>query len=89
MFSKNTQISNFEKIRPVGGRAVPCGRTDVTKLIVTFRNFANAPKNHIQIHTYRNECYKKIAKMTEKRKEMLTLISELPFRSSDKDKRSE
>ena len=45
-FSKNTQISNFMKIRSVGGdRVVPCGRTDMTKLIVAFRNFANAPKN--------------------------------------------
>jgi hypothetical protein len=26
-------------------RLVPCGRTDMTKLIVAFRNFANAPKN--------------------------------------------
>jgi hypothetical protein len=25
-------------------QVVPCGRTDITKLIVTFRNFANAPK---------------------------------------------
>jgi len=32
-----------------GSRVVPCGRTDIrtdlTKLIVAFRNFANAPKN--------------------------------------------
>jgi hypothetical protein len=27
-----------------GSRVVPFGRTDMTKLIVTFRNFANAPK---------------------------------------------
>jgi len=26
-FSQNTQISNFMKIRPVGSRVVPCGRT--------------------------------------------------------------
>ena len=26
-----------------GSRVVPCGRTDMTKLIVVFRNFANAP----------------------------------------------
>jgi len=50
---KKIHISNFTKIRPVGaellhaigragGRA--CGRTDVTKLIVAFRNSANAPK---------------------------------------------
>jgi len=34
------------KIRPVGARDVPCGQTDgwtdMTKLIVSFRNFANA-----------------------------------------------
>jgi hypothetical protein len=28
-----------------GSRVVPCGRTDMPKLIVAFRNFANAPKN--------------------------------------------
>jgi hypothetical protein len=30
-------------------RAVPSGRTDVTKLILAFRNFANAPKKHFII----------------------------------------
>ena len=47
--SKNTQTSNFMKIRPVGaelfyadGRAD--GQTDMTKLIVDFRNFSKAPK---------------------------------------------
>jgi len=32
-----------------GCRVVPYGRTDITKLIVTFRNFANTPKNTIQL----------------------------------------
>ena len=27
------------------GSRVPCGQTDLTKLIVTFPNFVNAPKN--------------------------------------------
>jgi hypothetical protein len=27
-----------------GIRVVPCGQTDVSKLIVAFRNFSNAPK---------------------------------------------
>jgi len=40
IFRKN-QISNFTKIRPVEAD----GETDKTKLIVAFRNFANAPKN--------------------------------------------
>jgi hypothetical protein len=52
-FSKNPSISNFLRIRPVGAELY--GRTDrrtderkdghVTKLIVVFRKFANAPKN--------------------------------------------
>jgi hypothetical protein len=39
-FSKDTPISNFMKIL-----AFACGRTGMTKLIVAFRNCANAPKN--------------------------------------------
>jgi len=37
------------KVRPVGAKFQTYGRmngrTDMTKLIVTFRNFANTPKN--------------------------------------------
>ena len=57
-FSKNTQISNFMKIIPVGAELFHAngrtdGRTDrqadrrtnMTKLTVAFGNFANAPKN--------------------------------------------
>jgi hypothetical protein len=36
------------KIRPVGAELFHAdGRTDMTKLIVAFRNFANSPKNVI------------------------------------------
>ena len=43
--SKNIQISNFMKIRPVGAELFDAGgRTDTTKLIVAFRNCANATK---------------------------------------------
>jgi len=48
IFEKNTEISNFMKIRRVRAEFFHAdGRTDkhVTKLIVAFRNFANAPKN--------------------------------------------
>jgi len=48
-FSKNPQISNFMKIRQVGAEFHADGwtdrRTDMTKLMATFRNIANAPKN--------------------------------------------
>ena len=38
-------ISNFTKIRPVGAELFHVdGRTDITKLIVAFRKFANVPK---------------------------------------------
>jgi len=44
-FSKNTQISNFMKIRPVGAELFHAdGQTDMTEPIVAFRNFANASK---------------------------------------------
>ena len=45
-FSKNTQVSNFMKILPVEDELFPAdGRTDMSKRIVAFRNFTNAPKN--------------------------------------------
>ena len=41
-------ISESMKIYPLGDELVPCGqrngRTDMTKLTVALRNFANAPK---------------------------------------------
>jgi hypothetical protein len=51
-FNKTCIIStNFPKISHIrfnqnlssGSRVVPCERTDMTKLIVGFRNFANTP----------------------------------------------
>jgi hypothetical protein len=52
-FLKNTEMSNFMKIRPVGAEVLHLDgqtnrrterQTDMTQLIVAFRNFANAPK---------------------------------------------
>ena len=44
-FSKNFHTQNFMKILPVGAELFRAdGRTDMTKLVVAFRNFANAPK---------------------------------------------
>ena len=44
-FLKNTQISNFIKIRPTGADLLDAdGRTKMTKLTVTFLHFSNAPK---------------------------------------------
>ena len=43
--SKNNQISNFVKIRPVGAELFRAdGQTDIMKLTVAFGNFVNAPK---------------------------------------------
>ena len=55
-FSKNTQISNFMKIRPLGAKLFhedsrTDRRTDMAKLIIAFHIFSNAPKNSI-IHTF-------------------------------------
>ena len=42
-----------------GSRVVPCGRmdgrTDITKLIVAFRNFAKAPKNRTKSGTWNKD----------------------------------
>jgi hypothetical protein len=44
--SKNTQITSFMKSFPDGADLYNTdGRTDVTKVTVSFRNFANEPKN--------------------------------------------
>jgi hypothetical protein len=49
IFEKNTQLSNFMKIRPVGvelfhADARTDGHTDMMSLIIAFRNFVKAPK---------------------------------------------
>jgi len=47
-FSKNTQLSNFTSICPVGAKLLHAdGHTDTTKLTVAFGCFANASKNAI------------------------------------------
>ena len=46
--SKYTQIPNFMKIRPVGSRVVPCGRTDITKVTAVFCNIATVTKNQLR-----------------------------------------
>jgi len=49
-FSKNAQISNLIKIRPVDAELLHAdGRTDMMKLIVAFRSCANAPKKKAKI----------------------------------------
>jgi hypothetical protein len=50
-FSKNTQILNSIKIRPVGAELFHAdrqtnGQTDMTKITVAFRNFSNSHKNN-------------------------------------------
>jgi len=44
IFEKSTNIE-FREYLISGSRVVPCGRTDMTKLIVAVRNFANVPTN--------------------------------------------
>jgi hypothetical protein len=36
--------TKFHENPSIGSRVVSCGQTDMTKLIVALRNFANAPK---------------------------------------------
>jgi hypothetical protein len=71
MFSKNFQILNSTKIRPVGAELFQTdgqrdGRTDITKKIVASRNFSNSLKNMLllfmkqkllnEIHSSRDDC---------------------------------
>jgi hypothetical protein len=57
-FSKNAQISNFVKIRPVRDVMfhMADGQTDARKIIVAFRNFANAPNQQGECF-YRLSCH--------------------------------
>jgi Flp pilus assembly protein TadB len=51
-FSTNIQISNFKKIGSMGAELFSADRrTDMTKQIVSFRNFANAPKNLMMLQS--------------------------------------
>jgi hypothetical protein len=46
ILSKSPHIPNFMKIRQVGAELSHAnGRTDMTRLIIAFLSFANAPKN--------------------------------------------
>jgi hypothetical protein len=48
--SRKTQISSLIKIRPVRAQLFHADRqTDMTKLTVAFRNFADAPDNCIPV----------------------------------------
>jgi hypothetical protein len=46
IFEKSSNIKLHENPSS-GSRVVPCGQTDMTKLRVACRNFANAPKNGV------------------------------------------
>jgi hypothetical protein len=43
IFEKSSNIKFHENLSS-GSRVVPCGQTEMTKLIVALRSFANAPK---------------------------------------------
>jgi len=38
--------NKFNQNPSIGNGVVPCGQTDMPKLIVAFRNFVNVPKTH-------------------------------------------
>ena len=61
IFEKSSNIK-FHENPPSGSRFVPCGqtqdgRTDMTKLIVVFCSFANAPNKTIQCNNPTIQCH--------------------------------
>ena len=44
-FSKKYSNAKFHENPSSGSRIVPCGPTEMTKLMVVFGNFTNVPKN--------------------------------------------
>ena len=51
IFSKNTQLSNLMKIRPLQPSCLfhADGLTDMTQLMVAFRNFTKTPKKKVKL----------------------------------------
>jgi hypothetical protein len=47
ILEKLSSAEFYKKIRPIAAKFFHAGRqTDMTKIIIAFRNFANAPKNY-------------------------------------------
>jgi hypothetical protein len=75
MFSKNTQIRNLIKVRTMGSELLHAeGQKDMTKLIVAFRNFSNAPKNGKYIQRWTKTGFKTV---TLKLQHLIVLSSRL------------
>ena len=62
IFEKDSDLK-FHQNPSSGSRVFPCertdGRTDMTKLIVAFRNSTNAPKNHTNPMSNKRKLYNK------------------------------
>jgi hypothetical protein len=65
-FRKQSNIKFYEN--PSSGRRVVCadGRTDITKLLIAFRNFANMPKTVTKLLLISKKCYKAIKSKKKK-----------------------
>lgn len=60
MFKKKDPISNFTEIRPLGATLMRENKmTDMEKVIDTFRDYANAPKNDIRSTSQVIKCCEK------------------------------
>jgi len=69
---------NFMKIHPVGADFFADGQTDrMTKLIVAFRSFGNAPKNETPVVRPTNRCVSRniVGDIATKGRESTTLIN--------------
>jgi hypothetical protein len=80
------KYSNFTKILPVGAELVQWdgrmdGRTDITKLIVAFRKFANALQKY-------NNVFNKITRMNYTSCETSSSVFSLPYLLSFRPERS-
>jgi len=58
--SKNIHTSDLLKICPLGAELIHAeGWKNMKKLIVAFRNFANAPKYALKLNTLHGFCFEK------------------------------
>jgi hypothetical protein len=76
IFEESSNIKSHQNLSS-GIRVVPRGQTDMTKLLLALREFANAPENHTIEKTSQLDCRK--SENTEVKCELLTDVNSFQY----------